>query len=86
MELGMQHPRLDPGCALLHSFCPAGLEQRRQVSLALADAGAVWPGDSRIAFLVVEQYLFFPTSRRRFGLEGRSLLEINRYIAGGACN
>ncbi|KAJ9523263.1 hypothetical protein QJQ45_024045, partial [Haematococcus lacustris] len=64
--------------ALQNKRLLAGLEQRRQVALAVDDAGALWPLDARLALFVMERYLFFPSSRRRFGLERRSLLQINR--------
>jgi RNA polymerase II C-terminal domain phosphatase-like 3/4 len=55
----------------------AGLEGREPVAVILDDSSAVWPHDKRNLF-VVERYLFFPSSRKRFGMKGKSLLEVNR--------
>eukprot|EP00878_Enallax_costatus_P015641 GHUV01016386.1.p1 GENE.GHUV01016386.1~~GHUV01016386.1.p1 ORF type:complete len:554 (+),score=207.91 GHUV01016386.1:103-1662(+) len=54
-----------------------GLEGREPVLLIVDDSSAVWPNDKRNLF-VVERYIYFPSSRRRFGMQGRSLLEIDR--------
>lgn len=64
-------------CSLARS-CATALEARAPAAVALDDAGAVWPLEARLPLVVVDRYLFFPTARRRFGLQGRSLLEINR--------
>lgn len=56
----------------------SGLEVRTAVSLILGDSSVSWMADRRNLF-VVEQYLFFPSSRRRHGVvKGKSLLDINR--------
>eukprot|EP00878_Enallax_costatus_P033398 GHUV01036827.1.p1 GENE.GHUV01036827.1~~GHUV01036827.1.p1 ORF type:complete len:141 (+),score=29.73 GHUV01036827.1:127-549(+) len=56
-----------------------GLEGREPVLLIVDDSSAVWPNDKRNLF-VVERYIYFPSSRRRFGMQGRSLLEIDRCV------
>jgi RNA polymerase II C-terminal domain phosphatase-like 3/4 len=45
------------------------------------DSSAVWPHDRRSLF-VVERYVYFPSSRKRGGMSGRSLLEIDRWVGG----
>lgn len=55
----------------------AGLEGREPIAVILDDSSAVWPHDARNLF-VVERYIYFPSSRRRFGLPGPSLLEAGR--------
>lgn len=45
--------------------------------LIVDDSSAVWPHDRRNLF-VVERYIYFPSSRKRFGMQGKSLLEIDR--------
>lgn len=55
----------------------SGLEGRDAVAVILDDSTAVWPHDLR-SLLVVERYLWFPASRQRFGLPGKSLLQVNR--------
>ena len=57
----------------------AGLSGRESVTIALDDSAALWPLDKRHLF-AVERYLFFPSSRKRFGMKGKSLLEINRSV------
>lgn len=54
-----------------------GLEGREPVLLIVDDSSAVWPYDKRNLF-VVERYIYFPSSRKRFGMQGKSLLEIDR--------
>lgn len=54
-----------------------GLEGREPVLIIVDDSSAVWPNDKRNLF-VVERYIYFPSSRKRFGMQGRSLLEIDR--------
>lgn len=54
-----------------------GLEGREPVVVIVDDSSAVWPHDKRNLF-VVERYIYFPSSRRRFGMQGKSLLEIDR--------
>jgi RNA polymerase II C-terminal domain phosphatase-like 3/4 len=55
------------------------LEERRSVTVVLDEQSSTWPLDIR-NLLVMERYHFFPASRRRYGLKGRSLLEINRLV------
>lgn len=55
-----------------------GLEGREPVVLIVDDSSAVWPHDRRNLF-VVERYIYFPSSRKRFGMQGKSLLEIDRW-------
>jgi RNA polymerase II C-terminal domain phosphatase-like 3/4 len=47
------------------------------VVVIVDDSSAVWPHDRRNLF-VVERYIYFPSSRKRFGMQGKSLLEIDR--------
>lgn len=47
------------------------------------DTSAVWPAHGG-NLLAVERYIYFPSSRRQFGLRGKSLLEVNR-SAGWGC-
>lgn len=54
-----------------------GLEGREPVVIIADDSSAVWPHDRRNLF-VVERYIYFPSSRRKFGMAGKSLLEIER--------
>lgn len=42
-------------------------------------AGAMWPMDCRLALCAVERYLYFPATRKRFGMEGRALLQLDRW-------
>ncbi len=41
------------------------------------DTSTVWAQHAG-NLLAVERYIFFPSSRRQFGLPGKSLLELNR--------
>lgn len=54
-----------------------GLEGRESIVLILDDSTSVWPSEGQNLFSV-ERYLFFPSSRRQFGMPGQSLLEINQ--------
>jgi RNA polymerase II C-terminal domain phosphatase-like 3/4 len=64
----------------LSKILKTGLESRTAVSLILGDSSVSWMADRRNLF-VVEQYLFFPSSRRKHGvLKGKSLLDINRCV------
>ncbi|KAG1672556.1 hypothetical protein FOA52_010656 [Chlamydomonas sp. UWO 241] len=69
-------PEGDPAAAHAKRLM-AGLEGREPVTIILDDSSAVWPHDRRNLFMV-ERYLYFPASRRKFGMEGKALLEINR--------
>lgn len=55
----------------------AALEARGSATIILDEGSAVWPPDRRNLF-ASERYAFFPNSRKRFGMKGKSLLEINR--------
>ena len=57
-----------------------GLEGREAVAVVVDDSSAVWPSHER-NLLKVERYIYFPSSRRQFGLRGKSLLEIGRSCA-----
>eukprot|EP00798_Chlamydomonas_sp_ICE-L_P027333 gene27333-4630_t len=67
----------EAGAATLSKRLMDGLEGREPVSVILDDSSAVWPHDRR-NLLMVERYLYFPASRKKFGMEGKSLLEVNR--------
>ncbi len=54
-----------------------GLEGREPIAIIVDDSQAVWPHDRRNLY-VVERYIYFPSSKERFGLQGLSLLEIDR--------
>ncbi len=58
-----------------------GLEGREPIAIIVDDSQAVWPHDRRNLF-VVERYIYFPSSKERFGLQGLSLLEIDRWALG----
>lgn len=58
-----------------------GLEGREPMVIIVDDSSAVWPHDRRSLF-VVERYVYFPSSRKRGGMSGRSLLEIDRWVRG----
>eukprot|EP00775_Hariotina_reticulata_P011392 gene11392-11540_t len=66
-----------PGDAVVFKRLMQGLEGREPVVLIVDDSSAVWPHDRRNLF-VVERYIYFPSSRKRFGMQGKSLLEIDR--------
>ena len=57
----------------------AALEVRASATIVLEEGGAAWPPDRRNLF-ASERYAFFPNSRKRFGMKGKSLLEINRCV------
>jgi hypothetical protein len=59
----------------------SGLEGREPIAVIVDDSMAVWPHDRRNLF-VVERYIYFPSSQERFGLQGLSLLEIDRCARG----
>lgn len=61
---------------LLLALCQ-GLEGCEPVVLIVDDSSAVWPNDRRNLF-IVERYIYFPSSRRRLGMAGKSLLEVDR--------
>lgn len=48
--------------------------------MVVDDSSAVWPSHER-NLLKVERYIYFPSSRRQFGLRGKSLLELGRSSA-----
>lgn len=54
-----------------------GLAGREPLAVILDDSSSVWPAD-RPNLLVIERYMYFPSSRRRLGMAGRSLLEVDR--------
>ncbi|KAF6256557.1 HAD-like domain-containing protein [Scenedesmus sp. NREL 46B-D3] len=70
-------PDDSPADAVVFKRLMQGLEGREPVVLIVDDSSAVWPNDRRNLF-VVERYIYFPSSRRRFGMQGKSLLEIER--------
>lgn len=55
-----------------------GLEGCEPVVLIVDDSSAVWPNDRRNLF-IVERYIYFPSSRKRLGMQGRSLMEVDRW-------
>ena len=55
-----------------------GLEGRESVAVVVDDTSTVW-NDHEENLLAVERYVWFPSSRRQFGLRGKSLLELNRW-------
>ncbi|KAK9805165.1 hypothetical protein WJX72_003091 [[Myrmecia] bisecta] len=54
-----------------------GLEGREAIAVVLDDNSSVWD-EHEDNLLNVERYMYFPSSRRQFGLKGKSLLEHNR--------
>jgi RNA polymerase II C-terminal domain phosphatase-like 3/4 len=58
-----------------------GLEGCEPVVLIVDDSSAVWPNDRRNLF-IVERYIYFPSSRRRLGMAGKSLMEVDRCVRG----
>lgn len=58
------------------------LHGRAPISVILDDSSAMWLPDRRNQ-LVVERYSYFAGSRRRFGMEGKTLLEANRQVCKG---
>jgi hypothetical protein len=46
--------------------------------LIVDDSSAVWPNDRRNLF-IVERYIYFPSSRKRLGMAGKSLMEVDRW-------
>jgi len=54
-----------------------GLEGREAVTIVVDDTSAVWAAHAG-NLLAVERYIYFPSSRRQFGLRGKALLEVNR--------
>jgi hypothetical protein len=76
----MQVNHSQPASKACRLFCllSAALEGRAPLCVALDDASALWPVGPRLARLAADRYLFFPACRRKFGLQARSLLEINR--------
>ena len=61
-----------------------GLEGREPLAVILDDSSAVWPHDRR-NLLMVERYIYYPSSRRKFGMQGKALLEINRCLLLSPC-
>ena len=55
-----------------------GLEGRESIAIVVDDTTSVWENHDE-NLLAVERYVYFPSSRRQFGLKGKSLLEVNRY-------
>ena len=49
------------------------------MAIVVDDTSTVWAQHAG-NLLAVERYIFFPSSRRQFGLPGKSLLELNRSI------
>lgn len=47
------------------------------MAVVVDDTSTVW-NDHEENLLAVERYVWFPSSRRQFGLRGKSLLELNR--------
>jgi hypothetical protein len=47
------------------------------VTIVVDDTSAVWAAHAG-NLLAVERYIYFPSSRRQFGLRGKALLEVNR--------
>ena len=70
-------PDESPADTVVFKQLVQGLEGREPVVLIVDDSSSVWPHDRRNLF-VVERYIYFPSSRRRFGMQGKSLLEIER--------
>ena len=60
-------------------FVRQGLEGREAVAIVVDDTSTVWAQHAG-NLLAVERYIFFPSSRRQFGLPGKSLLELNRSL------
>ena len=60
-----------------------GLEGREAVAIIVDDSTRVWPHHGH-NLLAVERYLWFPSSRRHFGLPGKSLMQLHR-CALGSC-
>ncbi|KAK9862234.1 hypothetical protein WJX84_009411 [Apatococcus fuscideae] len=54
-----------------------GLEGRDSITVVVDDTSSVW-SDHAENLLAVERYVYFPSSRRQFGMKSKSLLEINR--------
>jgi hypothetical protein len=78
---------LQPGCApILRPGWPAdawqGLEGREAVTVIVDDSHSVW-AQHRRNLVVVERYVFFPSSRMQLGISRPSLLEANR--SGPCC-
>ena len=48
------------------------------MAVVVDDTSTVW-NDHEENLLAVERYVWFPSSRRQFGLRGKSLLELNRW-------
>ena len=48
------------------------------MAVVVDDSSAVWPNHER-NLLKVERYIYFPSSRRQFGLRGKALLELGRF-------
>jgi hypothetical protein len=74
---------------VVHKRLLHGLEGCEPVVLIVDDSSAVWPNDRRNLF-VVERYIYFPSSRKRLGLAGKSLMEVDRWVRwwcvfGGGC-
>ncbi|KAK9837308.1 hypothetical protein WJX81_005341 [Elliptochloris bilobata] len=67
----------DGGGANLSKRLMQGLEGREAVAIVVDDSTAVWAAHAG-NLLAVERYIYFPSSRRQFGLRGKSLLEVNR--------
>jgi len=67
---------------LLLLLLAQGLEGCEPVVLIVDDSSAVWPNDRRNLF-IVERYIYFPSSRKRLGMQGKSLLEVDRWGGGG---
>ena len=61
----------------VHACSVQGLEGREPMVIIVDDSSAVWPHDRRNLF-VVERYIYFPSSRKRLGMNGKSLMEIDR--------
>ena len=66
-----------------NSLLLQGLEGRDGITIIVDDTSSVWSEHAE-NLLAVERYVYFPSSRRQFGMKTKSLLEINRSALGGS--